>query len=229
MKVKMHSFGICWTEHGVNTFVAGSQEELEENVTKYLRDQEEFNSFLKALKNNGLEEEEKQFVASLLRPEITPVITREIIERLDELDIDYLKHAVGQISDWKYSDEEVDLTKVLAQRAVIAGTSVDEGSQKPRPFNEWQKVMMQAYGGGDYKGFSPETVHQVAEGLFKFLVAELSTSEDCEDMDEALKRVDRATAELHNVADALAHAIITPSAKTEIQKPKTKKPSGPGM
>ena len=41
MKVKMHSFGICWAEHGVNTFVAGTQEELEETVTKYLRDQEE--------------------------------------------------------------------------------------------------------------------------------------------------------------------------------------------
>lgn len=229
MKVKMHSFGICWAEHGVNTFVAGSQEELEENVTRYLHDQEEFTSFLKALKNNDLEEEDKHFVSSLLKPEITPVITKEIIERLDELDIDYLKHAVGRISDWKYSDEEVDLTKVLAQRAVIAEASVNESSQKPKPFNAWQKVMMQAYGDGDYEGYSPETVHQVADGLFQFLVTELSESEDCVDMEEALKRVDRATQELHSVADALAHALIT------TQKPKSagrggpKKPSGPGM
>lgn len=229
MKVKMHTFGINWERAGITSFLAASKEELEEKITKYLREDSDFESFLRALKNNDLEEEDRIFVSSLLKEQITPVITMEHIDRLNELDIDDLKYSEGRISSWGYEEEEIDLTKALAQRSVSAENSVTESSQKSEPFNEWQKVMMRAYGGGDYKGFSPETVHQVADGLFQFLVTELSESEDCVDMEEALKRVDRATQELHSVADALAHALIT------TQKPKSagrggpKKPSGPGM
>lgn len=218
--VKIHSFGIHWDAHGLVTHVAASKEEIEAKVTNYLRGEKDFTQFLKALKNNDLEEDDKAFVTSLLSPENSGVITKEMIDRLDEIDIDNLKYSAGRISGWGYSEEDIDL---------VASLGITTKDSLSAEFNESQKVMVAAYGGGDYKGFSPDNVHEVADGLFKFLVAELSTSEDCEDMTEALKRVDRATKELQNIADELAYAIITTSKKAEAQKPKTKKPSGPGM
>lgn len=76
--------------------------------------------------------------------------------------------------------------------------------------NEAQKIAARAYGGGDFAHFIDMSdpvvfvaVKQCGDTLFKFLMAELAETEDCDTLDEAQRRVGKAIQELQEVRAAL--------------------------
>lgn len=70
-------------------------------------------------------------------------------------------------------------------------------------FNEFQKQIIAAYNGGDHLVETPADVDDCGDGLLKFLLAELSTSEDCDSLETAHKRVETSIRQLQEVLSAL--------------------------
>jgi predicted transcriptional regulator len=73
--------------------------------------------------------------------------------------------------------------------------------------NAWQKAIARTYDGGDY-GYlaeqaevSREELAECGDTLFEFLIVELGDQEDCESLEEAIRRVGRAREQLD---DAIA-------------------------
>lgn len=68
--------------------------------------------------------------------------------------------------------------------------------------NVWQKAIARSYDGGDY-GYlaeqaevSREELANCGDTLFEFLMIELSDQEDCEDQEEAIRRMGQARDQL---------------------------------
>lgn len=77
----------------------------------------------------------------------------------------------------------------------------------PPPYkqlNEFQTVAINSYSGGEYKGIKdPDEAHEVGDGLFWFIMCELSDEEDVEDTDMAVSRLETAVRDLEEVIEAL--------------------------
>lgn len=63
--------------------------------------------------------------------------------------------------------------------------------------NRWQKAVCETYGHGDYRHYRnnprwKSAVEDCGDTLFRFLMTELSDSEDCEDAETALQRLEAA-------------------------------------
>ena len=73
------------------------------------------------------------------------------------------------------------------------------------PLNEHQRIAANVYGSGDYAYVT--SLKQAETGdhdsLFKFVMRELSNEEDCDTMDEAIQRMERARADIQVVLDGL--------------------------
>lgn len=78
--------------------------------------------------------------------------------------------------------------------------------------NPWQRIAARTYAHGDFSHMDTKTWAEVrgelddcGDGLFKFTMIELATSEDCEDAEEALRRLRVAREEL----EALSEEILS--------------------
>jgi hypothetical protein len=75
--------------------------------------------------------------------------------------------------------------------------------------NAWQKAIARTYGGGDYAHLteqakvSHEELADCGDTLFEFLMIELSDQEDCEDQEEAVRRMVQARDQLDNAIAVL--------------------------
>ncbi|KAB2855859.1 MAG: hypothetical protein F9K41_07970 [Sphingopyxis terrae] len=70
--------------------------------------------------------------------------------------------------------------------------------------NPFQLICAQTHGEGDFAHIdSMEQARDVGDTLFAFLMIELSSSEGCESREEALRRLDMATADIGRVIDAI--------------------------
>ena len=75
--------------------------------------------------------------------------------------------------------------------------------------NAWQKVIARTYDGGDYSYLteqaevSREVLADCGDTLFALLMVELSGQEDCDDQQEAVRRVARARDQLDSAIAAL--------------------------
>lgn len=75
---------------------------------------------------------------------------------------------------------------------------------KKTPLNEWQKLVAQVYGGGDYAHHETlEETQDIGDGLYTFLQRDLDASEDCTEIKYAIRRVRGAIADLQVIEAAL--------------------------
>jgi len=64
--------------------------------------------------------------------------------------------------------------------------------------NDWQKAVARTYSDGDYADFAEtgeigdSELDQCGDTLFEFLMLEPSDAEDCDSLEEALRRVESA-------------------------------------
>ncbi|MFC1336168.1 MAG: hypothetical protein G8D89_16320 [gamma proteobacterium symbiont of Clathrolucina costata] len=70
--------------------------------------------------------------------------------------------------------------------------------------NQFQKVVKTSYGEGDFSYIESvdETVG-CGDSLFHFLMVELSTSEGCDSLDEAIRRLERAKVDMETCINAM--------------------------
>ncbi len=74
------------------------------------------------------------------------------------------------------------------------------------PLNKQQQIAAKVYGGGDYSYVtSIEQVERanIGDTLFLFIMRELDESEGCNSMGEAIRRMERAQADIQVVLDGL--------------------------
>ncbi|HET6525042.1 hypothetical protein [Sphingopyxis sp.] len=70
--------------------------------------------------------------------------------------------------------------------------------------NPFQQICTAAYSEGDFAHIeSAEQARNVGDPLFAFLLAELASSEGCDRREEALRRLEMATADIRRVIDAI--------------------------
>lgn len=96
----------------------------------------------------------------------------------------------------------------------------------PEDFNQAQRVLLETYEGGEFKGIRYGKHKDVGDGLFEFLVNELATREDCDTMEVAIRRVAKSIEHLQGVQSALEAAEMEPWKPVSAA---VKKPSGPTM
>ncbi len=105
MKKTTYTFSLDWENHGIVCFVNDNKLMLEQEVNEYLRADEDFVQFLKVLGSSMKEESEDcdpddiAFIGVVL--DKSHQLTLEDLGRINELDIDYLKHSVGRIVGWE--------------------------------------------------------------------------------------------------------------------------------
>lgn len=78
--------------------------------------------------------------------------------------------------------------------------------------NQWQKAVCDTYGGGDYRHLkrSPrwqDQLEDLGDTLFSFLMIELSDTEDCEDAQTALQRLEAARDDIDQAIDQVMRLI----------------------
>ncbi len=82
--------------------------------------------------------------------------------------------------------------------------------------NDWQKTVARAYGGGDYAHFADageitnSERDSCGDTLFAFLMIELSDREDCDSLEEAIRRVRSARDQLDETLNVLGHDTAEP-------------------
>lgn len=75
--------------------------------------------------------------------------------------------------------------------------------------NTWQMAIVRTYGDGDYAyladrgNISSSDLEDCGDTLFRFLIVELANSEDCESLEEAIRRVGRARDQLDDAIGVL--------------------------
>lgn len=70
--------------------------------------------------------------------------------------------------------------------------------------NEFQKQTLENYANGDFSHITTQQeLDECGDSLFRFLMVELSTSEDCTDVETACQRVETAIRELNSVLQDL--------------------------
>lgn len=66
-------------------------------------------------------------------------------------------------------------------------------------FNKAQRIVLDKYASGEYAHITTlDEVREVQDGLFTFLMLELA-DKDCEDLDEAFRRVENAAEQLQSL------------------------------
>lgn len=71
-------------------------------------------------------------------------------------------------------------------------------------FNKAQQIVLQTYGGGDYAHIDNiKGCRNVGDGLFTFLMTELSDDESCDTLEIAINRVTTASNQLLDLRDML--------------------------
>ena len=71
--------------------------------------------------------------------------------------------------------------------------------------DKFQQIVVSAYEGGEHSHCKTvQDVKIAGDGLLRFLTSELSESEDCENIADALKRLDTIAREIEEVRDAFA-------------------------
>lgn len=63
--------------------------------------------------------------------------------------------------------------------------------------DEFQKIVAESYEGGEFN--SDQNPEDAGDGLFKFLITELSESEGCDSVEEALRRLSVIGRQIHEV------------------------------
>lgn len=86
---------------------------------------------------------------------------------------------------------------------VDAPVSVDPMASAVGVFNAFQRTVLAVYDGGDHLVQSPLDSLECGDGLLRFLLVELSDSEDCDNVFTAISRVETAIAQLSIVLTAL--------------------------
>jgi hypothetical protein len=75
--------------------------------------------------------------------------------------------------------------------------------------NDWQKAIAQTYSDGDYAHFAEtgeigdSELDRCGDTLFEFLMLELSDAEDCDSLEEAVRRVESACCQLDDALRVL--------------------------
>ena len=75
--------------------------------------------------------------------------------------------------------------------------------------NAWQRAIARTYDAGDYGHLteqdevSREELAACGDTLFEFLIVELGDQEDCDSLEEAIRRVGRAREQLDNAIAVL--------------------------
>lgn len=75
--------------------------------------------------------------------------------------------------------------------------------------NDWQKAVARTYSDGDFAFFADkgeiqdEDLDQCGDALFVFLMLDLSDTEDCDSLEEAIRRIESARRQLIEAIDAL--------------------------
>lgn len=77
-----------------------------------------------------------------------------------------------------------------------------------RKMNEFMKAAARTYGGGDYAYLADQDEVtdddiEVGDSLFRFVMLELSTEEDCDSLDTAIRRMTTGVRDLIDVRSAL--------------------------
>lgn len=101
----------------------------------------------------------------------------------------------------------------------MSNAQAEQSSQDESLWSEAQILVINSYQEGEFSymaepeacelnGSSPEQVRQAlmdecGDGLLRFLLVELSKSEDCNSLDEAVRRIDKACDQLREVAQAI--------------------------
>ena len=82
-------------------------------------------------------------------------------------------------------------------------------SRSPVALNAWQKQIARSYGGGDYaylaerSEIGPAALDDCGDTLFRFLMVELADSEDCDTLEEAIRRCESARQQLDDAISVL--------------------------
>lgn len=87
--------------------------------------------------------------------------------------------------------------------------TVREFMGKPAPeFDAFQQIVANTYDNGEHECHTPDDIDTCGDSLLMFLMRELSLSEDCDSIDEAIRRVDVAIRQLEAVRDGLEVASL---------------------
>ncbi len=79
-------------------------------------------------------------------------------------------------------------------------------------FNEAQKICASTYASGDFSYASElKDCENVGDGLFTFLMTELSSKEDCTDLDVATQRLETVVADIQKIAAAVNQVSLEDS------------------
>jgi hypothetical protein len=91
-------------------------------------------------------------------------------------------------------------------------------STKPNPawINAFQRNVLEQYDRGEYlylldlpsEAAFDEGVSNTGDGLFRFVISEMSASADCDSIDEAINRLDNASNQLSQLNGALHSMLI---------------------
>ena len=69
------------------------------------------------------------------------------------------------------------------------------------PFNPYQQLVVDEYDGGSLSHVtSKKEAKSQGDSLFTFLIAELATEEDCDSLEEAMRRVEQAIDQLMDIS-----------------------------
>lgn len=80
--------------------------------------------------------------------------------------------------------------------------------------NPFQRACADVYGGGDFAHVdSIEGARQVGDTLFTFLMIELASSEGCDGLEEAERRLESAIADINSVAAAVQRRASSPGTR----------------
>lgn len=70
--------------------------------------------------------------------------------------------------------------------------------------NPFQRACADVYGGGDFAHVqNVEQAREAGDTLFTFLMIELAAAEGCDSVDEAVRRLDMAVADIQGAAEAI--------------------------
>lgn len=101
---------------------------------------------------------------------------------------------------------------IMAYSDVVTKTVADSYAGRlakgKTPLEPLQMLAAEAYCNGFDRKYFKEEIPDCGDGLLKFLMAELSSQEDCQDQETALQRVTSALAQLRRVETALLSTIV---------------------
>ena len=95
--------------------------------------------------------------------------------------------------------------------------TVREFNGEPAPeFNTFQQIAANTYDGGEHFCKSPDSINTCGDSLLAFVMNELSTSEDCDSIGEAISRIKVAIRQLEEVSLALEAVSVSKTMQTGV-------------